>query len=74
MAMAETFRLAFREPWQYGFVFPVACALPFFRRFRTPDFAWHLKSLARLLWPPAVLFLFHISTTGLRTGLTQSHP
>ena len=25
---------------------------------RAPDFAWHLRSLDRLLWPPAVLFLF----------------
>lgn len=24
---------------------------------RVPDFEWHLRSLARLLWPPAILFL-----------------
>jgi hypothetical protein len=97
MAVAETFRLGFLEPWRYGFIFPLACALPFFRRSRTrrvfagvlvlagytaaiwwvfgisraPDFAWHLKSLERLLWVPSVLFLFHIIKTEKTTGWTQ---
>ena len=89
MAVTETFRLGFLKPWQYGFVFPLASVLPFFRRFRTrrvfagilvlwgytaamwwvfgisraPDFEWHLKSLERLLWAPAMLFLFHLTTS-----------
>ena len=84
-AAVETFRLAFLEPWRYGFAFLLACLAPFAPRLRTrpalaglavllgytaatwwifgvsraPDFGWHLRSLERLLWPPAMLFLFH---------------
>ena len=87
MAAAETFRLAFLEPWRYGFVFPLACFVPFIPRYRTKralaglavllgytlamwwilgisrasDFEWHLLSLERLLWAPALLALFQMA-------------
>jgi len=90
MAAAETLRLAFFEPWRYGFAFPLACLALFFPALRTkrglagfvvllgytmatwwifgisraPDFEWHLQSLERLLWPPAMLSLFYMMPAG----------
>ena len=87
MAAAETFRLAFLEPWRYGFAFPLACFASLIPRCRTKralaglavllgytfamwwilgisrasDFGWHLRSLERLLWAPALLALFQMT-------------
>ena len=34
-AIVETLRLGFLEPWRYGFVFPLACVMPFIPQLRT---------------------------------------
>ena len=80
-ALARAGRLAFLEPWRYGFAFPLAVlgwfapavrSRPFatagmaslamtaayagiFSLSRAMDFSWHLDSIERLMWLPALL-------------------
>jgi hypothetical protein len=82
-------KLAFLEPWRYGFAYPIAIIILVITPFRTgrvvvgllvmlvnllafiaifsisraTDFEWHLDSLERLLWIPAILFLFIVATS-----------
>jgi len=82
-------KLAFLEPWRYGFAYPLALIILAFKPFRTgrgiigfavmlitvlafiyifslsraAEFEWHLDSLERLLWLPAILMLFCFTTS-----------
>jgi hypothetical protein len=82
-------KLAFLEPWRYGFAYPFALLILVFKSFRTgrviiglvvmlltvltfiyifslsraAEFDWHLDSLERLLWLPAILMLFCFTTS-----------
>lgn len=82
-------KLAFLEPWRYGFAYPLTIIILAFSSFRTgrvvvgllvmlanllafiaifsisraAEFEWHLDSLERLLWIPAILFLFIVATS-----------
>jgi hypothetical protein len=83
LALGRVGRLAFLEPWRFGFVFPLAALAWLAPRLRTRvfgvvngaavlmllafagifalsragDFDWHLGSMERLLWTPALLLM-----------------
>jgi hypothetical protein len=83
-AAVSFIKLAFFEPWRYGFAYPLACQVMFVPRWRTstllagtlmmflcvgafiwifgmsrtPDMDWHLISMERLLFAPALLWIF----------------